>query len=385
MVERTLPAAPAVAAEEIGPWSAEPAAGDEPAAGVSHEGDEGTWPESTASRSSDRWAEEQWARDEVAEPVGEANTGEVVAASEGGFADDELADSPEVIHNQDGWAEEAVPLFVSVPVGSIEPNEFQPRRRFVEDELDSLAASIVELGVLQPVLLRHIDVDRYELIAGERRWRAAIRAGLTAVPAIVRPADDQSSLEQAVVENLHREDLNPLEEAAAYRQLIDEFDLTQDAVAQRVGKSRSAVANLIRLFQLPSGVQRSIASGELSAGHARALLAFPDPAFQEALAARAVRESLSVRRVEELVRAASQRSAEPDVEQVRGRAEAERSASVLAVEELLADRLATRVEVTTTGERGRIVVEFADAEDLDRVAELLLGTSSSSGERRSDR
>ena len=299
------------------------------------------------------------------------DTGSVATGS--GLADDETTSGLEDIHSHEGWVDESVPLFVSVPVGSIEPNEFQPRRRFVEEELDSLAASIVELGVLQPVLLRHIDVDRYELIAGERRWRAAIRAGLTAVPAIVRPADDQSSLEQAVVENLHRADLNPLEEAAAYRQLIDDFDLTQDAVAQRVGKSRSAVANLLRLFQLPSRVQRLIASGELSAGHARALLAFPDPEFQQELAARAVRESLSVRRVEELVRAASQRSAEPDVGRSRGGGESAKSASVLAVEELLADRLATRVQVTRTGERGRIVVEFADAEDLDRVAELLLG------------
>ncbi|MGI9615651.1 MAG: ParB/RepB/Spo0J family partition protein [Acidimicrobiales bacterium] len=349
-----------------------------------HEGGGSARPEMAASVSDDRWAEDQWAVDDVGGAVGGRQRGEVVADSEEGFGGDEFSDEPDVIHSQDGWVDENVPLFVSVPVGSIEPNEFQPRGRFVEDELDSLAASIVELGVLQPVLLRHIDVDRYELIAGERRWRAAIRAGLTAVPAIVRPADDQSSLEQAVVENLHRADLNPLEEAAAYRQLIDEFELTQDAVARRVGKSRSAVANLLRLFQLPSGVQRSIASGELSAGHARALLAFPDPEFQEHLAARAVRESLSVRRVEELVRAASQRGAEGDSGPSRGGGESEKSATVLAVEELLADRLATRVQVTKTGERGRIVVEFADGEDLDRLAELLLGGSSSSEDRHSD-
>jgi ParB family chromosome partitioning protein len=261
-----------------------------------------------------------------------------------------------------------------VPVGAISPNTFQPRSRFVDEELESLASSIRELGVLQPVLLRYIDVDRYELVAGERRWRAAVRAGLASIPAIVRPADDRTSLEQAVVENLHRADLNPLEEAAAYRQLMDEFGMTQDSVARRVGKSRSAVANLLRLFQLPSSVQRLIASESLGAGHARALLAFPDPRVQEELAERVVQEGLSVRKVEELVRAASLRSAERrEGGTEEAAAPSAKGPAVLAIEELLSDHLDTRVEVARSGDRGRITVEFADAEDLDRLAELLLG------------
>ncbi len=296
--------------------------------------------------------------------------GEGEFGAEGGQATEPVGD----FHRTVPWpTDDAVPLFVSVPVGSIEPNEFQPRARFVEEELDALAASVLEVGVLQPILLRRIDFDRYELIAGERRWRAAIRAGLTAVPAIVRPADDLSSLEQAVVENLHRADLNPLEEAAAYRQLVDDFGLTQEAVAKRVGKSRSAVANLLRLFQLPVVVQRLIASQALGEGHARALLAYPDAEFQIALADRAVREGLTVRKVEEFVRRASQRDADGGMDDVPASSGSMKSSSVLAVEELLAEYLDTRVEVSTSGERGRIVVEFADADDLDRLTELVLG------------
>jgi ParB family chromosome partitioning protein len=169
---------------------------------------------------------------------------------------------------------------LNLPVEVIRPNELQPREDFDEAELSSLADSIDELGVLQPVLVRQLTGGEYELVAGERRWRAARRAGLRVIPAIVRDVSDRESLEQAVVENVHRADLNVLEEAAAYRQLIDDFGLTQDVVAQRVGKSRSAVANTLRLLQLPNGVQRLIVSGELTAGHARALLAFPDPGVQ---------------------------------------------------------------------------------------------------------
>ena len=167
-----------------------------------------------------------------------------------------------------------------IPISAIQANEYQPRSRFEEEALVSLTDSIRELGVLQPVLVRQLGPDRYELIAGERRWRAARRAGLPSVPAIVRESDDRHSLEQALVENLHREDLNALEEASAFQQLIDEFEMTQEQVAQRVGKSRSAIANTLRLFQLPGSVQRMVASGELAAGHARALLACPDRAVQ---------------------------------------------------------------------------------------------------------
>ncbi len=189
-----------------------------------------------------------------------------------------------------------------VPIDEIEANRFQPRERFEEASLMALADSIRELGVLQPVLVRASD-EGYELIAGERRWRAAKRAGLTTIPALVRTADDLASLEQAVVENLHRADLNPLEEAAAYQQLLEDFELTQTTLATRVGKSRSAISNLLRLFQLPGSIQKLVMDGRLAEGHARALLGTPDRQQQERLAQRAVRQGLSVREVEEAVRA----------------------------------------------------------------------------------
>ena len=172
--------------------------------------------------------------------------------------------------------------FREVPVGAIAPNPHQPRAYFDEEALASLTASVAELGVLQPILVREVGDEKYELIAGERRWRAAKRAGLPSIPVVVRTVDEVLSLEQALVENLHREDLNPLEEAAAYQQLIEDFELTQEAVAQKVGKSRSAVANTLRLFQLPPTIQRLVAENQLAAGHAKALLGTPDRAFQEA-------------------------------------------------------------------------------------------------------
>ena len=204
-----------------------------------------------------------------------------------------------------------------LPIELVRPNPRQPRRAFDEDTLEGLADSIRELGVLQPVLVRESE-DGYELIAGERRLRAAKRAGLRTVPAVVRSADDVSSLEQALVENLHRQDLNPLEEAAAYQQLIEDFDYTQEQVAQRVGRSRSAVANLLRLFQLPPAVQRLVGENLLTAGHAKALLGHPDRAYQETLAKRAVSDGLSVRDVEQLVRERLEPQAEPEREPVPG-------------------------------------------------------------------
>ena len=196
-----------------------------------------------------------------------------------------------------------------LPLGSVVPNRRQPRTHFDEDSLLALSDSIRELGVLQPILVRPVgDGDRgagaeqFELVAGERRWRAAKRAGLDTIPAIVRPVADLVSLEQALVENLHREDLNPLEEAAAYQQLIEDFRLTQEDLAARVGRSRSAIANTLRLFHLSPGIQRMVGDRRLSAGHARALLGTPDRSFQEALAERICREGLSVRQAEEAVR-----------------------------------------------------------------------------------
>ncbi len=254
---------------------------------------------------------------------------------------------------------------LEIPTSDIEPNRFQPRDHFDEETLASLTASVRELGVLQPILVRPAaEPGRYELIAGERRWRAAKRAGLPSVPAIVREVDDLDSLEQAVVENLHRQDLNPLEEAAAYQQLIEDFDLTQERLAERVGKSRSAVANTLRLFQLPPSIQKLVAEDQLSAGHARALLGTPDRAFQEGLAKRAVAQGLSVREVEDAVR---RREAEKDEDDATPPVTTLRPAGLLELEELLANHLDTRVSVSMGARKGRVVIDFATLEDLERI------------------
>lgn len=257
-------------------------------------------------------------------------------------------------------------------VTAIRPNSYQPRVDFDEAELDELAASVAAVGVLQPVLVRRVDVGRYELIAGERRWRAAQRAGLTHIPALVRDVTDREALEEAVVENLHRADLNALEEAAAYRQLVDEFGLSQEDVARRVGKTRPAVANTLRLLQLPPAVQRLVRSAALGAGHARALLALPDARTQLELAERVVADELSVRQVEEAVRALLR--AEGDRERDRSRrGGGDKPAPALEIERLLTERLDTRVDVSLGGGRGRLVIEFADLDDLDRVYQALIG------------
>lgn len=262
--------------------------------------------------------------------------------------------------------------FQSVAVSSIHPNQYQPRDHFDEETLESLAASIRELGVLQPILVRR-DGSGYELIAGERRWRAAQLAGLEAVPVIVRDADDMSSLEQALVENLHRQDLNALEEAAAYQQLIDDFGFTQAKVATRVGRSRSAVANILRLLTLPTNVARLVSDGSLSAGHARAILGLDDVAEQVALATRAVDENLTVREVERLVKSveidlrddpAPEPSPLPGGNSTPGTT---REPGLLELEKLLSDHLETTVSVSLGKKRGRIVIDYADLADLERI------------------
>lgn len=245
-------------------------------------------------------------------------------------------------------ANEGSSALLELPVGSINANNFQPRQHFDEETLASLTASVRELGVLQPILVRPAESDgSYELIAGERRWRAAKRAGLQTIPAIVRAISDVSSLEQALVENLHRQDLNALEEAAAYQQLIEDFHLTHDEVAVRVGKSRSAVSNALRLFQLPPSIQRMVAEGQLSAGHARALLGSPDRGFQESLAKKAVHEPLSVREVEDAVRVrnelAGQLAGQPSTGTGRPpEGKALRPPGLLELEDLLSGYLETR-------------------------------------------
>jgi ParB family chromosome partitioning protein len=265
-----------------------------------------------------------------------------------------------------------------LPIGSIRPNSFQPRKAFDEETLADLTASVRELGILQPILVRPTGEGEYELIAGERRWRAAKRAGLQTIPALVKEVTDAASLEQAVVENLHRQDLNPLEEAAAYQQLIEDFQLTHDELAARVGKSRAAISNTLRLFHLPPTIQRLVAESQLSAGHARALLGTPDRAFQESLAKRAVAEQLSVRAVEEAVRTRNELGAAvpsgagtpapPDGAGARGRLP---QPGLVELEDLLSRHLDTRVKVEMGGKKGRMVIEFAGLEDLERLYTLI--------------
>ena len=279
-------------------------------------------------------------------------------------------------------ASEVGSSLLELPVGDVTPNNYQPRQHFDEESLASLASSVRELGVLQPVLVRQREDGTYELIAGERRWRAAKRAGLQTIPAIVRTATDVASIEQALVENLHREDLNALEEAAAYQQLIEDFNLTHDEVAVRVGKSRSAISNALRLFQLPPSIQRLVAEGQLSAGHARALLGTPDRGFQESLAKRAVAEGLSVREVEDAVRERNELAGQlasggpstarpPSGRQLR-------PPGLMELEELLAGYLDTRVKVEMGAKRGRIVVDFATLEDLERIYRAMTEAQSGS-------
>ena len=265
-------------------------------------------------------------------------------------------------------------VYQEIDIKEVVPNRYQPRERFDEETMASLARSITEIGIIQPIVVREIEHGKYELIAGERRWRAAKRANLAAIPAIVRTSDDLSSLETAVVENLHRQDLNALEEASAYQQLVEEFGLTQDEVARRVGRSRSAVANTLRLLHLPPVVQRLLIEGQLSAGHARALLATPDRTEQERLANQIVEEGLTVRQVEEMLR-----GEDPSEQGSEGEDPSKKSiptmpdAGVLELEELLAVRLNTRVAVKLGKGPGKLLVDFADLDDLERIYRIIAG------------
>lgn len=283
-----------------------------------------------------------------------------------------------LIPNESGA--EDTSMLREVPVSQIVANHYQPRQHFDEESLAGLTASVREIGVLQPILVRATGEGAYELIAGERRWRAAKRAGLQTVPCVVRETSDEASLEQALVENLHRQDLNPLEEAAAYQQLLEDFGFSHDDLSRRVGKSRSAISNTLRLFKLPPSIQRLVAEGRLSAGHARALLGTPDRAYQEALARRTVDDQLSVREVEEAVRARS--GADEPVAEAGAPAGAAptkggagggrlRAPGLLELEELLSDRLDTRVKVTMGAARGKVVIEFASLEDLERIYRVM--------------
>jgi ParB family chromosome partitioning protein len=283
-----------------------------------------------------------------------------------------------LIPSEAGTVEGDVPRLVDLPIDSVIPNSHQPRVHFDEESLAELAASIREIGVLQPVLVRPVGDAAYELVAGERRWRAARRAGLAVIPAIVRNTDDLGLVERALVENLHRQDLTPLEEAAAYQQLIEDFELTHEQVANRVGKSRSAVTNTLRLMSLPPGIQHLLADGRLSAGHARALLGTPDRTLQEQLARQAAAENWSVRMLEEVVRERGEPTSTVTRLPVRIADGAGltpttrlRAPGLLELEELLAEHLQTRVGVTMGSKRGRVVIEFADLEDLERIYHVM--------------
>ncbi len=258
--------------------------------------------------------------------------------------------------------------FTTIPLDLVDANPQQPRQHFDEESLASLADSMREVGVLQPVVVRHGEGDRYELVAGERRCRAARLAGLAEIPAIVRTETGAvSSLTEALIENVQREDLGPLEEAAAYRSLIDDFDLTHEAVADAVGKSRSAVTNTLRLLQLPPAVQGMLERGELAAGHARALLGLADHAYATHIAQKCVDDGWSVRQVEDAVRARTGPRARPAA------VKAVRPAAIIELETRLAEHLGTRVKIDYGARGGKVTVRFSSLDDLERIYRKFYG------------
>ncbi|MFD7610046.1 ParB/RepB/Spo0J family partition protein [Streptomyces sp. NPDC059828] len=261
----------------------------------------------------------------------------------------------------------AVAHFAELRLDAITPNPQQPREVFDEDALAELVTSIQEVGLLQPVVVRQLGVDRYELIMGERRWRACREAGWERIPAIVRATEDEKLLLDALLENLHRSQLNPLEEAHAYEQLIKDFNCTHDQLADRIGRSRPQVSNTLRLLRLSPPVQRRVAAGVLSAGHARALLSVEDSEEQDRLAHRIVAEGLSVRAVEEIVTLMGSRPSSTSKAKGGPRAGSRVSPALSDLASRLSDRFETRVKVDLGQKKGKIVVEFASMEDLERI------------------
>ncbi len=256
--------------------------------------------------------------------------------------------------------------FAELPIDQISPNARQPRQVFDEEAMAELVFSIREIGLLQPVVVRRVDADSYELVMGERRWRAAREAGLAEIPAIVRDTDDTDMLRDALLENLHRSQLNPLEEAAAYQQMLEDFACTHEDLAQRIGRSRPQISNTIRLLKLPPAVQRRVAAGVLSAGHARALLAVDNADLQDRLAQRVVAEGISVRGLEEIVAVGD--AEERPARQTRRKPVAP---GLVDLAERLSDRLETRVKIDLGRAKGKITVEFATLEDLQRIVDIM--------------
>lgn len=255
-----------------------------------------------------------------------------------------------------------------VAISSISPNPRQPRTVFDEDALNELIASIKEIGILQPPVVRRVGNDRYEIIMGERRFRAAKAAGLTKIPVIIRQTPDNELLREALIENIHRSQLNPLEEAAAYAGLLTDFGCTHDELASKLGRSRPLISNMLRLLNLPATVQRKVAAGVISAGHARALLGLSDEKEIEKLANRIIAEGLSVRATEEIVATAG-----PAKKTGKAKAKVGISGTALASAELLSDYLDTRVTIEQGKGKGKITIEFAGNEDLQRIVDLIEG------------
>ncbi len=256
--------------------------------------------------------------------------------------------------------------FAELPITAITPNARQPRQVFEEEAMAELVHSITEVGLLQPVVVRRTGTDTYELIMGERRWRASQVAGQDTIPAIVRQTDDNDMLRDALLENLHRSQLNPLEEAAAYAQMLEDFGCTHEELATRIGRSRPQISNTLRLLKLSPAVQNRVAAGVLSAGHARALLGVEDPARQDRLAARVVSEGISVRGLEEMVAVG-----EPDSPTPRARRSAPTAPGLVELADRLSDRLETRVKVALGKSKGKITVEFASLDDLRRIVDVM--------------
>lgn len=256
--------------------------------------------------------------------------------------------------------------FAEVPVGQIRPNHVQPRQVFDEDAMAELVHSIREIGVLQPVVVRRRGPEDYELVMGERRWRASQQAGLEVVPAIVRETDDVDMLRDALLENLHRSQLNPLEEAAAYAQMLEDFGCTHEELAGRIGRSRPQISNTLRLLKLTPAVQRRVAAGVLSAGHARSLLAIEDPEVQDRLAQRVIAEGISVRGLEEIVALRDLDAPTPKVTRRKPVAP-----GLVDLAERLSDRFETRVKVDLGRTKGKITVEFASLDDLQRIVDVM--------------
>ena len=262
----------------------------------------------------------------------------------------------------------AAATLAEVAPGSIVPNPRQPREVFDPDELAHLATSLADVGILQPVVVRSLEDGGYELVAGERRLRAAMLAGLDTVPVVIRHTDDADLLKEALVENIHRVQLNPLEEGAAYQQLLEEFGVTQEELATRLGRSRPSISNAIRLLQLPSGVQRRVASGVLSAGHAKVLLAIEDPDQQVRLADRIVAEGMSVRATEELVRLRLLDEPSRPSASRRGPVTAP---GLVELQDDLSDALDARVRISMGAKRGRLAIEFGSVDDLERIVSVI--------------